>query len=233
MVFPVKHHSGAPGPRVTAKPTDKPQDYAEARRDLAAALLRLDLALDPAQIETLLALAALLEAWGARINLTGHKTFRAIVQGMVIESVALASQLPAVRSLADLGSGAGFPGLPIAILRPQCRVTLVDARERRHHFQRAAIRELGLENVSAIRGRAETLSPSPHAAAIAQAMAQPERALTWMLPWVEGGGLVVIPGSETPPTIEPLGGVAFEASLHYRVPISNRSRSLWFGRAPI
>jgi len=217
---------------VTGRTPIEPLDRSEARRDLATALGQLNLEFDTAQLGQLLALAELLDTWGARINLTGHKTFSAIIQGMVIESAALTSALPESRNLADLGSGAGFPGLPIAILRSDCHVTLVEAREKRHHFQRAAIRELGLENVSALRGRAETLNPTPHAAAIAQAMAQPEKALAWMLPWVEKGGQVLIPGTATPPRIEPRKDVVFERSVHYTVPKSKRDRTLWIGRVP-
>ena len=215
---------------VDDRPTIEARDRAAVRHQLAAALNQLDLSIDISQREALLALAELVLAWGARINLTGHKTFAAIVQGLVIESVALMRELPEVESLADLGSGAGFPGLPIAILRPDCRLTLVEARERRHHFQRAAIRELGLDNATPLLGRAETLTPVPHAAAIAQAMARPERAMTWMVPWVRDSGRVLIPGAATPPSIAPQHGVVFEATVHYSVPGSGRERTLWIGR---
>jgi 16S rRNA (guanine527-N7)-methyltransferase len=215
---------------VPDRPTTSAGERAAAARDLAAALEHLQLDVDASQRAALLALAELLLVWGARINLTGHKTFATIVQGLVIESAALTRELPQIDSLADLGSGAGFPGLPIAILRPDCRVTLVEARERRYHFQKAAIRELGLENAFPLRGRAEVLTPVPHAAAIAQAMAQPERALVWMVPWVREGGRVLIPGSSAPPTIVPQPGVVAEVPAHYRVPGSERERTLWIGR---
>ncbi len=206
------------------------QDRVTARHLLSAALDELEFDLAPDRVDALLGLAELHHAWGARKNLSGHKTLAAVVQGLVVESAALTCALPEIESLADLGSGAGFPGLPIAILRPHCRVTLVEARERRHHFQKAAVRELELENVSPLRGRAEVLSPTPHAVAIAQAMAEPARALSWMVPWVAGGGRVVIPGSSTPAPISPPSGVAFEASIHYRVPGSGKERTLWIGR---
>ena len=110
-----------------------------------------------------------------------------------LDAAALTAQLPEIASLADIGSGAGFPGLPFAILRADCRVTLVESRERRHHFQRQVIRQLGLDNVRAELGRAEALEPSLHAAAIAQAVARPADALPLLLPWVEIGGLLLFP----------------------------------------
>jgi 16S rRNA (guanine527-N7)-methyltransferase len=145
-----------------------------------AAELRLDLGAGRA--EALLELAGLLVAWGGRINLTGHRDQEAVVRGLVLEAGALLVHAPEFSSLADLGSGAGFPGLPIAVLRPDVEVTLVESRLRRHHFQRAAIRELGLAKVRPLRGRAEVLAPTPHQAVVAQAMARPARALGW------GGG---------------------------------------------
>ncbi len=183
----------------------------------------------PDQVDALLALARLVERWGQRINLSGHRTLDAIVRGLVLEAAALGSALPELESIADLGSGAGFPGLPLAILRPGCRLTLIEARERRHHFQRSAARELALENVYPLRGRAETLEPAPHAAVVAQAMAQPAQALAWMRPWAAPGGLLVLPGSETAPQLPRVEGISHEATLRYRVPCSGRHRTLWIG----
>jgi 16S rRNA (guanine527-N7)-methyltransferase len=105
----------------------------------------------------------------------------------------LGTLLPHYATLADLGSGAGIPGLPLAIAHPERRFTLVESRERRHHFQLAALRALGLPNVEALHGRAEVLEPRPHDLAIARAMAEPKSALAWMLPWVRPDGFVAIP----------------------------------------
>ena len=185
----------------------------------------------PAQLEQLLGLARLVETWGARINLTGHRGASAILERLVLGSAALVAQLPDLESLADLGSGAGFPGLPAAILRPRCRVTLVESREKRHHFQRAACRELGLANAIPLRGRAEALPAQPHAAAVAQAMAKPREALAWAARWVEPGGLVAIPGGADPPDLPELeSGVRAERIARYRDPCGGPARTLWIGR---
>jgi 16S rRNA (guanine527-N7)-methyltransferase len=181
-----------------------------------------------AQAEALYAFSSLLSEWSQRMNLTGHRTLEAIVDRLVLEACALASALPALASLADLGSGAGIPGIPVAILRGDCRVTLVESRERRHHFQRAIVRELGLSNVEPLLGRAEQLEPRPHSGVVAQAMAQPGRALAWMLPWAEPGGLLLLPlAAETPPPEHP--EVMPEPSRSYQAP-GGPERSLWIGR---
>lgn len=199
-------------------------------RLLAAGLDELGLRADAAQLDALLVLTEMLETWAARINLTGHRDPEAIVRHLHLGAAALAAQVPEISSLADLGSGAGFPGLPWAILRPDCRFTLVESRERRHHFQRAVIRTLGLANVRAVRGRAEELDPTPHAAVVAQAMARPGRALRWMLPWAQEGGLLLLPGSETPPQVPEIEEISDSELRRYRVPCGGPERTLWIGR---
>jgi 16S rRNA (guanine527-N7)-methyltransferase len=164
------------------------------------------------------------------MNLTGHRSLEGIVQGLLLESAALASRIPCVQSLADIGSGAGFPALPIAVLWTESRITLVEPRQKRHHFQRAAVRELHLANATPKLGRSEDLVPDPHAAVIARALAPPERALPWMLPWVEEGGLVLLPGSAVRVEVPRRPDVVFEECVHYRVPGGGPERTLWIGR---
>ncbi len=202
----------------------------------AAAILEhgfeeIGIAVSSSQRDALLELGRLVERWGARINLTGHRGLEAIVHRLVLDSVALALHLPETPSLADLGSGAGFPGLPIAILRPRCSVTLVEAREKRHHFQRAACRSLGIANATPIRGRAEELDPVPHAAVIAQAMARPGAALRIMVRWAEPGGLLIVPGGADPPVLED-PAIRNAHAVRYRVPCGGPERSLWIGQRP-
>ena len=84
-----------------------------------------------------------LALWGARINLVGSLE-RAALEIHVTDSLAAARALPAGARVADLGSGAGFPGIPIAIARPDLDLVLVEIRERRIHFLRHIVRTLGL-----------------------------------------------------------------------------------------
>jgi len=152
------------------------------------------------------------------------------VARLILDAAALAVHLPQVPSLVDLGSGAGFPGLPIAVLRPECALLLVEAREKRHHFQRAALRDLKLSNVETAWGRAEQIEPQPKAAVIAQAVAEPARALGWMIRWAEIGGWLALPGGEQPPEIPPHSSVTPERVVAYTVPCGGPSRTLWLGR---
>ncbi|HYB13357.1 MAG TPA: RsmG family class I SAM-dependent methyltransferase [Myxococcota bacterium] len=190
------------------------------------------LAAQPASsLEALAALAILVERWSQRMNLTGHRTGEQVVRHLILDAAALDAALPqSIESLVDLGSGLGFPGLPLAILHPERKLLLVESRERRHHFQRLAIRELGLENVEARRGRAESLSPTPHDAGVAQAVARPRAAALLLLPWVRPDGWLIIPGGSRGPVIGPLPGVESERILHYQVPLGGPRRSIWLGR---
>lgn len=175
-------------------------------------------------------LAELLARWSARMNLTGHGDAEAVVRRLILDALALDRQLPKVSSMVDLGSGAGFPGLPIALLHPERSVTLVESRERRYHFQRAAVRELGIGNAVLRLGRAEELLPEPHALVMAQAMATPRQAVIWMIPWAEAGGILALPLSPAQPPPGSVEGVGAESVSSYTVPLGGPRRSLWLGR---
>jgi 16S rRNA (guanine527-N7)-methyltransferase len=207
-----------------------PGRLSAARARLVAGFAELTFPASPEQIEALLRLAVLLEHWGQRINLSGHRDVESIVARLVLDAAALSRQLPAVPSLVDLGSGAGFPGLPIAVLKPECSLLLVEAREKRHHFQRAAVRELGLGNVEMLLGRAERLAPQPRSAVIAQALAEPSKALGWMLPWAGIGGWLVIPGGERPPGVASRPELGPSRVVSYAVPGGGPRRTLWMAQ---
>jgi 16S rRNA (guanine527-N7)-methyltransferase len=218
--------SGPPRPSRAAAGPALPWD---PRSILDLGLHELGLDASEPQRHALFELARLVERWSARINLTGHRGLDAIVRRLVLDSAALVAQLPEIESLADIGAGAGFPGLPAAILRPRCRVTLVEARERRHHFQLAACRVLGLANAHPVRGRAEGIPPTPHAAVVAQALARPAAALALMVAWAAPGGMVILPCGADPPEISH-PRVDPERTVRYRVPCGGPARSLWIGR---
>jgi 16S rRNA (guanine527-N7)-methyltransferase len=178
-------------------------------------------------------LVSLLSEWAPRMNLTGHRDPMDIASRLVLDAAALVHCLPELdraTDLADLGSGAGFPGLPIAILRPQLGVSLIESRQKRHHFQREARRQLGLERVTPLLGRSDEIETRPSDVVVAQAMTQPEQALTSMRRWARAGGILVLPAAEMaerprlPDTDTPL------ERRSYRVPFTGVSRQLWVAR---
>ena len=158
----------------------------------------LGLPADPDPLDQWVELALLLDRWSQRINLTGHRGALAIAERLLLESAALSQALPPAATIADLGSGAGIPGIPLAICRPGSRLRLIESRQRRHHFQRAAIRALGLDNATAVLGRAEEIAAEPSEGVVAQAIAQPDQAVRWMRAWMADSAwiaLATVPGA--------------------------------------
>jgi len=200
------------------------------RREIAEGLAEQQLAIDPERLDSLARLAELVAHWGRAINLSGHRSPDAVARGLILDAAAMLSALPRFESFTDLGSGAGFPGLPIAILEPSRQLVSVEARRKRIFFQRAAVRELGIGNVEIRQGRFEELEPRPSSMVVAQAVAAPERVLEWMLPWCEVGGLLVIPGSESAPALPHGLAVRDPEIREYRVPLGGRARTLWCAR---
>jgi 16S rRNA (guanine527-N7)-methyltransferase len=100
---------------------------------------------------------SLLLKWNKTINLTSIRGIEEIVERHYCESIFLGLNVPAkpVR-IADIGSGAGFPGIPVAVLRPDCTVTLIEAHHRKSVFLREASRKL--VNVRVLSKRAEEVT---------------------------------------------------------------------------
>ena len=100
-----------------------------------------------------------LQRWNARINLTAIREPAAMVAGHVLDSLAIRPFVTG-RRLIDVGTGAGFPGLPLAIAEPELVVELLDASAKKVAFLQHIIRKLGLGNVHAVQARAENYAPS-------------------------------------------------------------------------
>ena len=187
----------------------------------------------PRAAEALTRLVILLAQWAPRMNLTGHRDPLDMTSRLVLDASALVAALPELASapdLADLGSGAGFPGLPIAILCPRLEVYLIESRQKRHHFQREVRRQLALDNAFPLLGRSDEVEIRPCAVVVAQAMTRPEQAMAHMLPWMRPGGIMVLPATaeaQRPAVQEPLR----VERRRYRVPLTNLDRQLWVVRS--
>jgi 16S rRNA (guanine527-N7)-methyltransferase len=99
--------------------------------------------LDPGTAEKFAAYLALLQKWNAKTNLTAIRDEEGILSRHFLESILCAQKLPqGVVSLLDFGSGAGFPGIPIALMRPDLEVTLAESQNKKAAFLREAVRTL-------------------------------------------------------------------------------------------
>ncbi len=143
---------------------------AAARDDLDAGLAALGL--DPALAGPLARYLALMLRWNAAYNLTAIRDPREMVTKHLLDSLAMAPAVAGLPTLADLGTGPGLPGIPLAIATPGLRVTLVESNGKKARFMREALRQLGLGNAEVAESRIEALDrPGQLAAITARALA--------------------------------------------------------------
>ncbi len=124
-------------------------------RALAAGLAELRIVVPESSQLKLIQYLELIEKWNKVHNLTAIRGLEPMLAHHLLDSLAVLPHLGAVRSLLDVGSGAGLPGIPLAIVRPELAVTLVDSSHKRQAFQLQCKAELGLGNVAAVHSRVE------------------------------------------------------------------------------
>ncbi len=136
-----------------------------ARARLDAGLAALGLDPSPDQRDRLLQFIDLLARWNRAYNLTAVREPLAMVSRHLLDSLAVSPYLVG-SSLLDLGTGAGLPGLPLAILNPEKRFVLLDSNGKKIRFVRQATMDLGLANVEVIQARMESYRPGEKFATI-------------------------------------------------------------------
>ena len=115
------------------------------------------------QYEQFIKYMRLLQEWNEKINLTAITDDEEVIKKHFIDCIK-AFKSDAIRNaktIIDVGTGAGFPGLPIAIMNPNVKVTLLDSLNKRINYLNTVVRELGLKNVTTIHSRAEDGARKP------------------------------------------------------------------------
>jgi 16S rRNA (guanine527-N7)-methyltransferase len=172
----------------------------EVPNEFSAGLQQLGFAThDALMLERLLLYRQELLAWNTRVNLTaitdpGEVLIKHFLDALSLLLVCTDRELQAL----DIGSGAGFPGLPLAIARPQWRVTLLEATGKRVTFLRHVVQALRLENVCIVQGRAEELARKhDYRAAFdlvtARAVAALPVLLEYCAPYCQVRGTIILP----------------------------------------
>ena len=135
--------------------------------------------------------------WNEQTNLTAIRDERGVATKHFVDSLTVLQALPKhIKNLIDIGSGAGFPGIPIKIARPELEVTLVEATHKKVEFLSHIIRTLDLQGIRVITGRAEDLGHTPEFreqfdAASARAVAELSVLSELVLPFVRVGGVFI------------------------------------------
>lgn len=184
-----------------------------------------DLQLDPALETPLLEYLALLLRWNRTYNLTAVRDPREMVTKHLLDSLAMHPYVDGLArsggALADLGTGAGLPGIPLAIAKPGLRVTLVESAGKKARFMREAVRQLKLVDVQVAESRIEALDmPGAFDAITARALATLPLLVEWGGPLLRPGGrLLAMKGVEPAEEIAALpAGWEVEAIHPLRVP---------------
>lgn len=161
---------------------------------LESGLGQLGIRFDHAAISRLLSYCALVLAANKTTNLTSAKSLGDLVTRHVLDSVAPFQALKPASPLIDLGSGAGFPGIPLALLNPDVEVILLEPRRKRTEFLAQAIEALEIRNASVQqRTAAAALKNGVRAAMVMmRAVAPPAASLSLGLPLVRPGGVLVL-----------------------------------------
>lgn len=183
-----------------------------------------------AAAEPLARYAELVAEWARRMNLTGFRDPLEIARRLILPPLIWSRLLPCVpATIADLGSGAGFPGIPLALGFERARVHLIEARERRHHFQRHVVRELGLSRVVPLHGRAEDLPPVECEVGVAQGFLPLPRAVFHVKRWTKIDGVIGIPQSTARPALQD-PDLEWLGCPAYIDPFAGRRSFLWMSR---
>ena len=192
------------------------------------------------QISQFIKYHEILVEWNSFMNLTGITEYEEVVQKHFVDSLALCKALDVnqISSLIDIGTGAGFPGIPLKIAYPHLKVTLLDSLQKRIKFLDEVVMQLGLKDVETIHGRAEdyakpSMKRESYDMCVSRAVANLASLSEYCLPYVKVGGYFVPYKSgkvdeeleESKKAVFLLGG-KIEEEVKFNLPDSDISRSL-------
>jgi 16S rRNA (guanine527-N7)-methyltransferase len=176
---------------------------------------------------------SLILRWSARLNLTSARTEDAIISRHLAESIACAMALPpGVATLLDYGSGAGFPGIPIAICRPEIAVILAESQGKKAAFLQEAARVLGI-SAKVHSGRAEALR-TVFDCVVLRAVDEMPKAVAAAAKLVAPAGFLAVMTTDVDlPGLQAAAGVEFSWNVPMRLPFASQ-RIVAFGmRLPV
>ncbi len=175
--------------------------------------------------------------WNQKINLTAIRTEKGVVMKHFLDSLSVCPYIPGHTSLIDVGSGAGFPGIPLKIIQSSLQVTLIDSVRKKVDFQKHMIRLLGLRGIEAVHGRVQEeevvkLMVERFDMTISRAFSDTATFLHMSHPLLKRGGMAIAMRGKT--TEEDIQWLSKEEGRRYRLqrhvsfvlPFSNFERTI-------
>jgi 16S rRNA (guanine527-N7)-methyltransferase len=183
------------------------------------------------QITLMAAHGAQLISWNKKINLTAIVEPQAMAEKHFIDALAVQPFLGQEQKIMDMGTGGGFPSIPLKILNPRLNFVLVDSSRKKVNFLKHVIRTLGLKNIDAVHARVEDLArDDAHAgsydAVISRAFAGLEKFVGFSLPLLKPGGTIyALKGKHAPEEItDDLKSKFIIRTDHYQLPFEKSDR---------
>ena len=166
------------------------------REELVSQFNKYEITLDNTMIDQFCRYYELLMDWNEKINLTAITEQSEVIEKHFIDSILPYKAFKEGSSIIDIGSGAGFPGIPLKILRPDLNITLLDSLNKRINFLNIVIEELKLNNIVAIHGRCEDVAKMPKYResfdyGTARAVAKLNILAEYTVPFIKVGGIFV------------------------------------------
>jgi 16S rRNA (guanine527-N7)-methyltransferase len=179
----------------------------------------------------------LLLEWNEKMNLTAIEEDREVIVKHFVDSLSIVPFLKEVHHIVDVGTGAGFPGIPLKIVLPSLEVVLLDSLEKRVGFLNTVISSLQLHGISAVHSRAEDAGSSPKYrgkfdAAVARAVASLPVLLEYCLPMVKIDGIFIAMKGSCSEEIAASGkaleilGAKIEEVIEFTLPHSDMKRNI-------
>ena len=168
----------------------------EFKKVLYEKVKKIGIELKEEQLEKFYLYMNILLEWNEKINLTAITNEEEIILKHFVDSLTINKYIEEGKSIIDVGTGAGFPGIPIKILREDLKVTLLDSLNKRINFLNEVIEKLDLKNIECIHGRAEEFGKNKkyrekYDFATSRAVANMSTLSEYLIPFVKVGGKVL------------------------------------------
>jgi len=183
-------------------------DKKEFEKDIMEKAKKIDIELTEKQVNQFYKYMELLLEWNEKINLTAITDCKEIILKHFIDSLTISKYIKENQSLVDVGTGAGFPGIPLKIVREDIEITLLDSLNKRINFLNEIINELELKNIKTIHARVEEFGKNKKYRekfdiATSRAVANLSILSEYMLPLIKQNGIAIcMKGSEINKEIE-------------------------------